>query len=184
MDFIPDEQYNPDIKRRISKAQNLDYKLQQGDADELINIYYDLQLKSYQKQKALFPLSRTQFESYVRNMRTDNNICIYLIYYQSKPVNGITVLYGKDTAYYFLAGSDPEYLSTGLNQVLFVYVVNEVKKRKISKYDLRGANTPSIAFYKATYNFPLIPYYRVFKIFGQKAKILLKLKALYERCKI
>jgi hypothetical protein len=183
-DFTSEEVYNPDIKRRIKKAMDLEYEIRQGVSDEFIDNYYMLQLHSYKRQRAKFRLSSSQFGSYIAEMRTAGNICIYLLYYQSKPVSGIIVLFDKDIAYYFLAGSDPDYLSTGLNQVLFDYIVNELKDKNYSYYDLVGANTPSIAYYKSTYNFPLIAYYRVFKVYGRPARYLLKLKEVYERFKI
>ena len=56
------------------------------------------------------------------------------------------------TAYYWHAGADKDFLNTGLNQLLV-----------LKSFDFVGADTESIARYKSTYNFPLVPMYSVSK---------------------
>ena len=173
--------YDPDIKRRIKNAQTLKFEISQGTSKEFIDNFFELQLKSYHRQSFSFAFNSSQFEKYLSGMGLEGKAMIYLVSQNNVPVSGITILYDNIKAYYLLAGSDPDYLSTGLNQVLFDFVVQDIQKKGIKIYDLVGANTPSISRYKSTYNFPLVPYYHVFKIFGLKAKLLMKIKTIYER---
>jgi len=76
-------------------------------------------------------------------------------------VAGLIIIYDRHCAYYWLAGSDPQYFSTGLNQLLLWKVIGILSGRGIKCFDFVGANTEASANYKAAFNFELVPYFQV-----------------------
>ena len=72
----------------------------------------------------------------------------------------------KGIAYYWQAGASKEYLPTGLNQLLVQRVIEHYTSEGYKKFDFVGADTDTIARYKSTFNFPLVPMYSVSKSRG------------------
>jgi hypothetical protein len=68
---------------------------------------------------------------------------------------GIVLLHGKDTSYYWLAGSLPGPAMT----VLLSYVTEYLSGRATVWFDLVGANTPTIAEFKRRFGPELVPYW-------------------------
>ena len=168
--------YESDIKRRIKNAQELNFEIKSGVEKKQIDDYYLLQKKTDKRQNISFVFNPEQFENYINEMSKTGSAIIYIIYNDNLPVSGVVVLIEQETAYYLLAATDSDYFSTGLNQTLFDHIVKDLYKKGILYYDLVGANTPTIARFKSTYNFPLVPYYVVSKNIGMIPDLLMKLK--------
>jgi len=172
------ENFDSDIKRRIKKAKQLLYSIKTEQNDENINAFYNLQNISFEKQKHNFNLTKEQFINFMQILFHEDKAKIYTVYLEDKPVASCVLVFDKTNAYYWLAGSDYKYLNTGLNQLLFWEMINDLSKNEIKNFDFLGANTNTIAKYKSTYNFKLVPYYSIEKIIGFGPKVLFRIKEL------
>jgi len=158
--------FDSDIKRRAKKAKELAYKFCSDNSDIHISDFFSLQNKTMEKQQHKFPLSETTFIDIMRYMMRNDVAKIYTIYFEDTPVASCVVLLDKSKAYYWLAGSDPEYLKLGFNQLLFVKMIEQISALGVQYFDFVGANTPSIARYKSTFNMNLQPYFQIEKKLG------------------
>jgi len=171
------DNFDSDIKRRIKKAKQLSYEIKVENNQHSIKTFYQLQNLSFEKQKHQFNLSEEEFINFMQGIFKKNAARIYTIYTDdSVPVASCVVLLSNNTAYYWLAGSNPNFLNTGFNQLLFWEMLNDLSENKIERFDFMGANTNSIARYKSTYNFTLTPYYSATIVNGFIPKILFSVK--------
>jgi hypothetical protein len=166
------------IVRRIKKTKDLPYKIDTSKDINNVETFYHLQELSFRKQRHLFMLTKVQFVDFLKVLLTKEKVKIYTVYLNKNPVASIIILFDKDIAYYWLAGSDPSYLITGVNQLLLWEVLKDIKKAGIRYFDFHGANTSTIARYKATFNFKLYPYFNLYKENGILIKLLMLLKTL------
>jgi len=169
------ESFDSDIRRRIKKAKQKDYFISKGFDKSKIKEFFQLQELTYKRQRHEFPFNLSQFIAFLNSLGS-RIVDIYTIYSDSKPVFSQIIIKEETVAYYWLAAGKPDFYSTGLNQLLFEYMINDLSNQGFEHFDFIGANTGTISKYKATYNFPLTPYYSVKKINGGMLKLLFFLK--------
>jgi len=175
------ESFDPDIRRRISKAEQLEYSVHINGSSEFIVYAWELEQKSFKRQDFhMVYASKNEFTSFIESLIDQDSAKIYTITHQNNPVATTIIILdqSKRIAYYWLAGADKEYLSTGLNQLLFHKMFENLIESGYKGFDFVGAGTESIARYKSTYNFPLVPMYSVIKSQGL-AKFGMALKRLF-----
>lgn len=170
--------FDPSLKRQIKKGEKSNYNINSGINPEIAETFLKLQSLSFDRQSKSFSFKKNDFLRFIAKIRDFVNLQFHIIYQDNKPVYGIALLIDNNIAYYWLAGGDPEYFDTGLNQLLLWNIIKDLKKREIKYFDFVGANTESITNYKSKYNFTLTPYYALSKQNGWKAKTLMFLKNL------
>lgn len=170
--------FNPDVRRQATKATKLPLSIKQGHEAKLINDFFHLQELTFKRQNHNFKFNNHAFERLINELVSSVNVTFYVAYFEGSPIAGQVVLYYKKKAYYWLAASHPDYLKSGANQALLTFIIEDFNTRKINNFDFVGANTPGVADYKASFNFPLVNYYHLNKIIGSYAKVLFFLKEL------
>lgn len=168
--------FQSDLRRQIKKGRKFDYELRDTLDDKHLESVFSLLEKSYVRQKHEFQFTKRQFINLLKNPDLNTNLRVYSIWLDSNPVAALLIIVDDRTAYYWLAGGDHNYFNTGLNQLLLWLVINALSKDGIILFDLVGANTLSIANYKSSLNFELVPYYHVLRINGRTARFLFNLK--------
>lgn len=168
--------FDSDIIRRIKKTDDLSFKIDTGKDLNNVETFYNLQELSFRKQHHYFRLTKSQFIDFMKILISKEKAKIYTIYLDQKPVASNIILFDKNIAYYWLAGSDPLYLKTGVNQLLLWEVLKDSRNAGIKYFDFVGANTSTIAKYKGTFNFKLYPYYNLYKETGILIKFLMLFK--------
>jgi len=175
---------DPALKRQINKAEKQGVEALKGNSDELSRQFFALQSMSLkrQRQEQTFKLSFQQFIALIHKLKkADFTIQFYVAYKYNNPVAGTAILSFKSTAYYWLAGGDPGHFNTGANQLIMSKVFSDLISQNIKYFDFVGANTPSVASYKSSYNFNLVPYYRVERTIGIYPKVLMEIKKILFR---
>ena len=119
-----------------------------------------------------------EFLDFISTPELKDIITIHTIWWEEKPIATIILIIDGSVAYYWLAGGDHNFFKTGLNQVLMWHVIEFLHAMGISIFDLAGANTPTISFYKSGFNFDLVPYYLVSKESSKIASRLMVIKKL------
>jgi len=175
--------FDPSIKRQIKKAEKQEITVLNDDSEIFINDFYHLHELSMKRQNHKFKLTQNQFITFINYIKQKKvgQISFFIAYLYKKPIAGQAVLYYKDTAYYWLAGGNPEYFNTGVNQLIMKKVFEFLFAKNIRHFDFVGANTLGISDYKASFNFNLIPYYQERKNIGIYAAILMELKKLLKK---
>ncbi|MEX0980799.1 MAG: GNAT family N-acetyltransferase [Bacteroidales bacterium] len=173
---VRDNSFLPDIRRRIKKAEKLDYSIKNNMDDDHLRVVFDLISKSYKRQNHIFRFTKDAFFRFCKSDDLEDNILVYSIWKAHIPVSAIVILKDQDKAYYWIAGGDHTLFDTGLNQLLLWKVIESLKSKGVRWLDLVGANTPSISRYKSGYNFDLQPYYLVSKDTNPVFHILFTLK--------
>lgn len=168
---------NPATRRQIKKAEKQNVIIDKGVNEKLIRDFYHLQSLSLNRQQHEIKFKLKDFISLILTLKkVPFNLSFYVAYKFDTPIAAQANIAFKKTAYYWLAGGDPSYFKTGVNQLLMYNVFQDLLSNRIKYFDFVGANTPGVSDYKANYNFNLTPYYGVKKTLGFYPKILMKLK--------
>lgn len=163
------DDFDSDIRRRIKKAEELDYKIITDISDENITHAWELEQQSFlrhQFQQSGF--SKQEFLSFIKTLSGEGSLLVFSMIHEGAPIASVVTVHEKTRgiAYYWQAGANKEYLNTGLNQLLIQRVIEHYSSDGYQKFDLLGADTNTIAKYKSTFNFPLVPMYSVSKSRG------------------
>ena len=161
--------YDPPLRRQIKKGEQEEHALLMENSPERILQAYTLEQLSFQRQKLDLNYALSDdFVSFILSLAEKGSAQTYVMEYQGKAIAAQVVILdqAKKRAYYWLAGADEEYLSTGLNQLLLHKILIDLAEKGFETFDFVGAGTESIARYKASFNFPLVPFYSVTKELG------------------
>jgi len=168
-DSVPSENFEPDIKRRIKKALELDHRLIVDSSRENISFAWDLEQLSFKRQQfSITAFRKDDFISFVQKLVEKGSAEVFTITQNEDPVASVVMILdqSRGVAYYWMAGANKDYLSTGLNQLLIQLILEKYKASSFRWFDFVGADTDSIARYKSTFNFPLVAMYSVTKSRG------------------
>lgn len=158
--------FDHSVRKQINKGEKLNYIFHADNHENFISLAWELEQKSFNRQDfKLVYASKAAFMTFVSELIDMELAQVYSLYLENTPVASRIVLldHPKSKVYDWLSGADKEHLSTGLNQLLMYRVLKELQKSDLSFFDFGGAGTSSIARYKSTYNFPLVPMYSVSK---------------------
>jgi hypothetical protein len=163
------EDFDSDIRRRIKKAGELEHEVSIDNSDKYITHAWDLEQQSFRRhhfQQSGF--SKQEFLSFIKTLSGEGSSMVFSMIHDGAPIASVVTVHEKTRgiAYYWQAGANKEYLSTGLNQLLIQRVIEHYTSEGYKKFDLLGADTDTIARYKSTFNFPLVPMYSVSKSRG------------------
>ena len=74
-------------------------------------------------------------------------------------ISAVLILFDKETAYYLIAGNDPEYRNTGAGTALLLESILEAKRRDLKSFDFIGVNSPQRGEFKLGCGGELRPYF-------------------------
>ncbi len=136
-------------------------------------------LAAYDRHNKRAPLSSDKLEGLVlRQVRRRQAICYTVHEHEKKePDAGVAVLGSPPDAYYWVAGSIPGPAMT----VLVGKLMFALSEKGFQRFDLVGANTPSIAEFKRRLNPTLVSYFRVRHVRNRMLRIFLELKEAIRR---
>ncbi len=173
--------FDPAIKRQIKKANKNNYTLSTGVENDNIDAFYSLLTKTYNRQDLPLKYSRKQYQKLFRKLAEKGWFKLYVLNFNDVPasVMGITMFNG--VAHYWLSASNSELYNMGGTSALIAEILSDLKKNNnITHFDFVGANTESIARFKAGFNFRLTPVYNI-KYESNIVKYLFKIKRLLKR---
>ncbi|MCU4162540.1 GNAT family N-acetyltransferase [Carboxylicivirga caseinilyticus] len=168
--------FNPDVRNKIKKAHKLDFRFDISGSSSEIEISYDLIDRSLKKNSQPHILGKKQFKLFCQNLIKVNSLIVANIYLEDEPIATRVIVHNDKLAIDFQAGGNEEMFNTGLNQLLSLKIFEELHAKGIEMYDFRGANTPSVARYKSSFNMKAQPYYVLSKDKGFLLKTLLFVK--------
>ncbi len=153
--------YSSSLRRQIKKAEKLPFKIDTEFSEKNISIFYKLQKLSFTRQNLQFKISGKDFVNLIFEIHNKNKAYIFTIYKNTEAASSMIIFVSSGIAYYLFTGSNPNLFNSGLNSYLLNYVLSFLKEKKVEIFDFIGANTPSVAAYKANYGFTLEPIYHL-----------------------
>lgn len=159
------------IRNKIKRAEQNGITIQKSDE---IHEFLKLYRMTFEKQgirlplqeQSIFTLFNTFYEKRCCQLYLAKNAC-------DEPISGnIQVSDGNNESYDWLAGSNPEYLNTGANQLLYWSIFEDLAQKGFKKFDFCGGDVPAVAKHKSEFGGDLTVYYIVNKTCSTKSKII------------
>jgi CelD/BcsL family acetyltransferase involved in cellulose biosynthesis len=165
------ENLSRDVTRQVRKAEKGGFYVKQSPQFEK---FASMWKASLSRQSAAMPMGEEDLVRLLCSLREKGSqIKFYFAHNSSgSPVAGSVFLIDQNQAFYWLGGIYPEYLSSGANQLMFWYGLQDLHANGITCVDFVGADHPSIARYKSTYGGRLHPHFAVTKICSNRAKTI------------
>ncbi len=139
--------------RRTWKSKGSEYKIHE-DSTATPHVI-DLCAKSYNRHGRSIPAKPAALEAITKAMGKQARVFVAM---RGKiPEAGLILLHDQNTAHYWIAGSVPGPAMT----VLIGEALPILSQSGIQKFDFVGANTPSIAEFKRSFNPVLTQYYHL-----------------------
>jgi len=154
--------FNSSIKKQIKKAKRNNYSILKGVNAETVQIAYELLSQTYSRQGLSLRFSKEQYESIYTKLYEKGWFQLYVLSFDNKPASVMGVTTFNSVAHHHLSASNPELYQLGGTSALMTELLNDLKNNnQIKKFDFAGANTKTVARFKAGFNFPLIPIYSI-----------------------
>ena len=155
-DFKDGFNFSRSLTEQLRKAERLNYEFKEGSNHKDA---YLIEQKSFVRTGLNCNYSTPKrFEEFIHSIP---EIGDYTISLDGIDLGYYYVVIDGDTAYAWVSAFDYEWQSTRLNQLLTVLMLEDLKRKGIRYFDFVGADTESIARYKAQFNFELVPSYSV-----------------------
>ncbi len=155
----------------VGSCDAYDFREEAGDVDVLLA----LSQHSYSRQKRRYPADAAALGGTVAELQRMGFVRIFTVRptSSSEPEAAVGLLHARDTAYYWLAGSQPGAAMT----VLLGRLMPLLRDEGVTTFDFAGANTPTIAEFKRRFGGVLTPYYTAERISHPMLKALAFLKS-------
>lgn len=155
------DSFDPAIKRQIKKARRNNYIIKKGMSNNF-SFFYELMRKTYMRQKLELVFTYDQFRSIFEAFYEKEYFELYVLYFNDIPAAAMGITQYNKMAHYWLSASNPDLLNLGGTSALLFEVLIDIKEKgTIDLFDFVGASYPSIAKFKAGFNFRLKPVYSV-----------------------
>ncbi len=148
-------------KGDIKKSKKNDIEIFSTDN---VKLFFDLHKLTYERQNLKCPISYSKTKIIFTALNTLSKCKIYFAKDpQGNICSTIFVAWDNDVAYYLMGASHPNFRSYGSVSLALWTAMQELAEMGIKHFDLYGANTPSIAFFKRGFGGELKQYYRLEK---------------------
>lgn len=160
---------DPTIRSNVRKCRESGIEILRGtDARAL----YDMQFQSLDKQGLSMPADRTSFYELCQVLKDNGRFEVYVA--QAGPdtvcAYGVVKDYNARVQGFF-GGTRPDHLKSGVAAYTLWTIIDQMAHEGYVRYDLAGANMPSIAAFKSQFGGVLTPYFSVHTK-NSKARVL------------
>ena len=160
----PEEAFSRDIRRCISRASEAGMKLEKSkNAEEYFDLYKQMLLRQHSRSLSQVETLRRFLNTIIPRIYKERLGEMWLLKTNSgEAVSGEIILFDSKRAYSWSAANNPVFFDSGAPSYLKLKLIEEYLGRFV-EIDLIGANTPSIAHFKAGFGPKLVPHYAVEK---------------------
>jgi hypothetical protein len=160
------QDFKDDVKNKIKKAAR--EKVEIYETNELpLNLWET----AYARRGLKAPINPGWLDSWCRALIDASLLRIFT----AKKDNAVIAFRGElvlgDFAYDWIAGSDPEFHSSGANQLLMAQIGRELSSLGLAAWDLVGGEVAGIADFKRSFGARDVPYFQAWRSFGLKGRI-------------
>ncbi len=148
------QQYDPKVRRGINRAQRAGFELHIDSEGERLNGFLDVYERTMDRRNALdsYRFGPEFFEKLLREM--PNSVCFFHALVDGRVVSSDMVIYGGDTAYLFLSGTDMAVIADMPNYLLKHTIHEWAAARGIKRFVMGGGYTPGdgVFYYKSRFS--------------------------------
>lgn len=158
-----------EMKQTIKKAQQNDIRINKENNHEL---FYTLYRSTYENQGIKIPASSDFFKKVIEYIELTGNGQMWIARTSTEDVaSAEIILWDKDQAYRWTAGSNNQLKSTGSTSLLLYNILVDLKNNRFKTIDLMGGNIPKLSKFISSFNPKLVPYYSL-ELYSTKYMIL------------
>jgi len=159
---------------KITKAQ----KIVQVTTDKSLQDFFNIQSKTFERQKMKVPFSFDFFKKYDAVLNKQNAREIFFAIDKDDQIHSVLYLiWDKDTAYLHIAGDDPKLRSSGASILLTWHAIKHAKEvLQKNIFDFEGSMIEPIAKVRQSFGGQQTPYFLIKKYNSKLIKFLHQLK--------
>jgi hypothetical protein len=164
-------------RNAIRKSQKAKVEVIEADTPEFLKEYYNMAIDVYKRQNRPPAIPFKFFQTLWNILKPQNRLKVLFARYEGKLIAGAIFPHFKDTIYYTDGVSYREYNKVAPNNLIQWELIKWAVENKFKRYDMVGANIPSIAKFKASFGGMILPYtytYRANSVFAYVSRILYK----------
>jgi hypothetical protein len=165
--------FRDDVRNKINKARRAHVRIRK--ADELPGQLWEL---SYKRKSLATPVGIQSLEQWSRALIDSSLLRIYVAELDGKPVAFRGELVFGEFAYDWIAGSNPIYHPTGVNQFLMAEIGDDLSRLNLRAWDLVGGGIESIADFKKSFGATKMAHWHLRRSFTLKGRAYALLKNL------
>ena len=166
---------SPTFKKKLNKA------LRSGITFETpAEFPYKIYLMTFQRRGKRPPVAKDRLIEWVNTLTKLKLAETHLALIDNKAVAFRSQLLWADTACDWLAGADPAYSSTGVNQLIMLHIGEVHADKGITHWDLLGGDLPGIGQFKRSFGSQPVHHLQIEKNFSSKGRFyrgLMKLRS-------
>jgi hypothetical protein len=163
------------VKKKVRRA------LKKGiTITKVADFPYGLYSLTFKRRGKRPPAARTRLIAWISALAKSGLAETYLASVGDKQIAFRTQLVWADSAYDWLAGADPAFLDTGVNQLLTLKIGEFLADKGIAHWDLLGGDLAGIGQFKRSFGSLAVPHLQIEKNFTSKGKLyrgLMKLRS-------
>jgi hypothetical protein len=167
------DKFRDDVKNKIRKARREKIEISLGDT-----FPSDLWQLTFSRRGLSPPIKPESLSSWCNELTAASLLKIYLAKLDSKIVAFRCQLIFGAYAYDWLAGSDPQYHSTGANQLLMAEIGSELARQNLEAWDMVGGQISAIDDFKMSFGAMGIPHLHAIRAFNIKGRLFESLRKL------
>jgi hypothetical protein len=164
--------FRDDVKNKIRKARKAGIKISRTDS-----LPAKLWSASYLRKSSLTPIEPNALSRWADSLIKVPLLRIYLAEIDDIAVAFRGQMIFGNFAYDWIAGSDPQFHSSGVNQLLMAEIGDELSKLSLAAWDLVGGEIASIADFKKSFGASEITHYHLIRSFNLKGRLYSLLKS-------
>ncbi|OGC96533.1 MAG: hypothetical protein A2W25_02555 [candidate division Zixibacteria bacterium RBG_16_53_22] len=165
--------FRDDVKNKIRKGRR--EKVIISQTSRLPKELWDI---AYARKSLRAPIDPSALEQWCDELVAASLLTIHVASIDGKPVAFRGQLVFGEYAYDWIAGSDPQYHSTGANQLLMAEIGDEISKMNLYAWDLVGGQVESIADFKKSFGAAEVVHYHVSAALTPKGRLYSALRKL------
>lgn len=155
---------------KIPKAK----EIIQITSDRSLQEFYDVQVKTFDRQKIVFPFSFDFLEKYDKILgKNDARKMFFAIDKDNRIHSIVYLIWDEDTAYFLMAGDDTDLRNSGAGILLAWHVIQYVKEvLQKKKFDFLGSMIEPITRVRRNFGATQVPFFHIKKYNSILLKIL------------
>lgn len=154
---------NKKCRNAVRKAEKSDVTIVEGHSKTDLDAFWKMTDITFQKWGTKSPISIDYTRAVFDALFPPGQLKLVFAEHEGKQIGGAIFLCFADRIYYWQGASYPEYYQYAPNNLIQWHIITWALKNGFVKYDMLGANIPSIAKFKSSFGGDLINYFYIQK---------------------
>ena len=146
--------------------------------DRTLEEFYNLQLKTFSRNKFPIPFSFDFLKKYDKALKENNARQIFFAVDEKSQIHSaVYIIWDEETVYFLMAGDDPDLRNSGAGILLTWHAIEYAKEvlRK-NRFDFLGSMIEPITRVRRNFGATQVPYFHIKKFNSKLVRLLFELK--------